>query len=263
MESEDLPDFVKTGTGPVTVFLLHGGYGGKDYWEPVIARLVAAGIRVVAWDAPGYGLSALPEGFTLDLAAEACVRLIVRMGSACNIVLGHSMGGLIAPRVHQMRPDLVQGVVLSATVASFGHLDSATQEEFIAERVAPLDRGMKLSEAASKLVRSMMGPDAQGADIETVIRVVAQTPTPTFRAAIRAIVKYNADAALAALDKPTLVIAGSVDPIGRPEDMRALAEHLPQARYVCIEGAGHYAWAEKPQEFDHHLIGFVRSVCAR
>lgn len=259
MDSKDLPDFTKVGTGPVTVFLLHGGYGGKEYWAPVIPRLVAAGLRVVAWDAPGYGVSALPQPFTLEIAAAACVRLIEAMGTGCNIVLGHSMGGLIAPKVHQLRPDLVQGVVLSATVGSFGHLDRETQESFIAERVAPLDKGLKLSEAASALVRSMMGPEAAGEDVDTVVRVVAGTPTDTFRAAIRAIVEYDAEAALTA---PTLVIAGSVDPIGRPEDMKTLAAHLPDARYHCIDGAGHYAWAEKPAEFDAHLIGFVRSVFA-
>lgn len=262
MDSTELPDFTKAGTGPVTVFLLHGGYGGKDYWAPVIPRLVAAGLRVVAWDTPGYGVSALPNPFTLEIAAEACARLIEAMGTGCNIVLGHSMGGLIAPKVHQLRPDLVQGVVLSATVASFGHLDRATQESFIAERVAPLDKGLKLSEAASALVRSMMGPGAGGEDVETVVRVVAGTPTDTFRAAIRAIVEYDAEAALAALTVPTLVIAGSTDPIGRPADMEALAARLPDARYHCVEGAGHYAWAEKPAEFDTHLIGFVRSVSA-
>ncbi|MCB1389451.1 MAG: alpha/beta hydrolase [Rhodobacteraceae bacterium] len=260
MNEAGIPDFVKAGSGPVTVYLLHGGYGGKEYWARVMARLVADGYRVIAWDAPGYGISPLPDPFTLEGAAEACVRLIEATGTRCNVVVGHSMGGLIAPKVHQLRPDLVQGVVVSATVASFGHLDRATQESFIAERVAPLDKGMRLDEAASALVRTMMGPGADGPEIDTVVGVVAQTPTPTFRAAIRAIVEYRAEAALDALDKPVLVIAGSLDPVGRPVDMKSLAAALRRSRYVEVEGTGHYAWAEKPAEYHSHLTRFLRDV---
>ena len=49
-----LPDYTVTGEGKVTVFLLHGIYGSKEYWRYQTERLVARGYRVVAWDAPGY-----------------------------------------------------------------------------------------------------------------------------------------------------------------------------------------------------------------
>ena len=93
-----VPDFQVAGDGDTTVFLLHGAYGSKDYFQHEIATLVGAGLRVVAWDAPGYGLSPLPaEGLSIESMAEACGRLIDLMGTARNILLGHSMGGIIAP----------------------------------------------------------------------------------------------------------------------------------------------------------------------
>ena len=57
-----IPDFQVARDSDTTVFLLHGAYGSKDHFRPEIETLVHAGLRVVAWDAPGYGLSALPEG---------------------------------------------------------------------------------------------------------------------------------------------------------------------------------------------------------
>ena len=48
-----LPDYQVTGEGKVTIFLLHGIYGSKEYWRPQTQRLVAPGYRVVAWGAPG------------------------------------------------------------------------------------------------------------------------------------------------------------------------------------------------------------------
>lgn len=55
-----LPDHEIAGRGPFTIYLLHGAYGSRQYFADLIAALVGHGYRVVAWDAPGYGLSELP-----------------------------------------------------------------------------------------------------------------------------------------------------------------------------------------------------------
>src|SRR5687768_4285553 len=91
------PDFQVAGSGDTTVFLLHGAYGSKDYFAHEIATRVGAGLRVVAWDAPGYGISPLPAGgLSIEGLADAAARLIDLMGSRRNVVLGHSMGGIVA-----------------------------------------------------------------------------------------------------------------------------------------------------------------------
>ena len=49
-----LPDYqLSNDAGKVTVYLLHGIYGAKEYWRPTIGRLIEHGYRVVAWEAPG------------------------------------------------------------------------------------------------------------------------------------------------------------------------------------------------------------------
>ena len=56
-----LPDYqLSNDAGKVTVYLLHGIYGAKEYWRPTIGRLIEHGYRVVAGEAPGYGQTALP-----------------------------------------------------------------------------------------------------------------------------------------------------------------------------------------------------------
>src|SRR3546814_10319818 len=98
-----LPDYSVTGTGRVTVFLLHGAFGAKEYWRSQIGALSGAGYRVVAWDCPGYGFSPLPDDFGVEACAEACAALIDREGGEANILLGHSMGGMIAQRAFDYR----------------------------------------------------------------------------------------------------------------------------------------------------------------
>lgn len=64
MTHTTLPDYEVAGNGPVTIFLLHGAYGSKTYYKNVIKSLVEQGFRVVAWNAPGYGISPLPENYS-------------------------------------------------------------------------------------------------------------------------------------------------------------------------------------------------------
>ena len=83
-----MPDFQVTGEGRTTVFLLHGIYGSKEYWRFQVERLVARGYRVVAWDAPGYGLSPLPDPFGFEVVAEAGAQLIEAQHTRSNVLSG-------------------------------------------------------------------------------------------------------------------------------------------------------------------------------
>ena len=130
-----MPDHEVHGDGGTTLFLLHGAYGSKEYFRDVTAALVGAGLRVVAWDAPGYGLSPLPaDGLAIPAMAEAAARLVEHAGSATNVILGHSMGGMVAQALCNRLPGRVHGLVISATVSSFSQKSEADKRTFLAEQ---------------------------------------------------------------------------------------------------------------------------------
>ena len=255
------PDFQVAGDAETTVFLLHGAYGCKDYFRHQIETLVNAGYRVVAWDAPGYGISPLPTGgLRIEGLAEAAARLIEREGSARNVVLGHSMGGITAPLVTVLAGDRVHGLVISATVATFARKSEQDKVTFLEERIAPLKRGIPFRQAALPVIRSMFASASQGPLVDMVIDVASGMRMETFCAAIEAITLYDGEEYLRKVRVPTLLIAGAEDKVGRPEGMRALTSVIPDARFACIEAAGHYAFAEQPEAFNQALLGFLREV---
>jgi len=258
------PDYQVTGDADTTVFLLHGAYGSKRYYEHETEVLVRAGYRVVAWDAPGYGISPLPGDYSIEGLADTCAELIRRTGTRRNVLFGHSMGGIIAPRVAVTLPDRVNALIVSATLGSFTRKSAEDRRVFLEERLAPLDRGLTLADAAMPVIRSMFAPGSQGPLVDRVIEVAAATPLKTFRAAITAIVNYDGDAALAQIAVPTLLIAGEYDKVGRPEGMRETAKSIRGAEFVCVPNSAHYAWAEQPDLFNQHLLGFIeRALAAR
>src|SRR5262245_11437069 len=174
-----LPDYTVSGEGKVTVFLLHGIYGSKEYWRPQTERLLARGYRVVAWDAPGYGLSPLPESFSFDVVAEAGALLISKLGTQRNVVHGHSMGGQITPRIRLKVPDLVHGIVISSTIGYFANRTKEEQEEFVRKRTAPPPPGLDPISANLIVVNGMLGPTSGGTEVDLVRHWASRTPPET------------------------------------------------------------------------------------
>ncbi|WP_404300475.1 alpha/beta fold hydrolase [Alicycliphilus denitrificans] len=254
------PDYQVSGSGDTTVFLLHGAYGSKDYFRHEIATLVRAGLRVVAWDAPGYGLSPLPEdGLSIERLGETAACLIDRCGTGTNIVLGHSMGGITAPAVYAARPDKVHGLVISATVGSFSQKSEEDRKTFLAERVEPLRAGNSFRDTAGAVIDSMFAPGSKGPMVDLVREVALSTNADTFCAAITAITLYDGEPNLKNVKVPALLLAGEHDKVGRPEGMKSVQTQLmPHAEYACIPDAGHYAFAEQHDVFNDHLLRFIR-----
>jgi pimeloyl-ACP methyl ester carboxylesterase len=254
------PDYQVTGDGKTTVFLLHGIYGSKEYWRPQTERLIARGYRVVAWDAPGYGLSPLPDPFSFDVVAEAGALLVNRLGTERNVLHGHSMGGQITPRIRLKVPDLVHGIVISSTIGYFANRTKEEQEEFVRKRTAPPPPGTDAITANTIVVNGMLGPTSGGPEVDLVRHWASRTPPDTVKAAVKAVQTWpeaDAVAGFKAISVPTLLVAGEVDQVGHPAGMKRVADMIKDCAFGVVPGSGHYPWAENPAEFNQHFFGFL------
>jgi pimeloyl-ACP methyl ester carboxylesterase len=240
-----------------TVFLLHGAFGAKEYWRSQIQALTGAGWRVVGWDAPGYGLSALPVPLTIDHCARALALLLQKEGGQRNVVMGHSMGGMIAQQAWRHARPLIHGYVLSATSASFGSPDGDWQKEFVRARVAPLDAGLTIAQHAPAMLRRMTAPGAEDPGMDLLVSTVSQMREETFRAAVAAIVGFEGRDLLPTLDVPVLCIAGERDTTAPASVMQKMAAKIAGAEFVSLPGLGHFGWAEDPPRFNQAVLDFL------
>lgn len=97
-----------------TVVLLHGKNFCAATWGVTIARLAAAGFRVIAPDQIGFCKSSKPERyqFTFHQLATNTRALLESRGVGRAIVVGHSMGGMLAARHALLFPDGVEQLVM-------------------------------------------------------------------------------------------------------------------------------------------------------
>jgi pimeloyl-ACP methyl ester carboxylesterase len=226
-----------------TFVLLHGGGHGGWCWQRVARLLRAAGHDVYTPTLTGFGdKSHLVEPapsfgtFLTDIA-----NLLHYEDLRDVTLVGHSMGGVIIPRVATLLPDRIRQVIwLAAVVCNDG--------ESLIEAVAPTP-----AMAAAVTIRA---DGALEQDTAKLVEVVLNDGTACDRAWVGERHCHSPPAALhergrlsefLSLDIPTGYIVATADLAIPPETARLFAERLPNARRAELE-ASHDCMISKPEE---------------
>ncbi|MEY4883926.1 MAG: hypothetical protein RIS34_1780 [Pseudomonadota bacterium] len=252
------PVCLRRGTGQTAVFLLHGVGGGKAAWLDSLQPLADAGFQAVAWDMPGYGESPPLDPCTNAALAHSLEQLIDHVGAARNVLVGHSMGGMVAQEAVALFAQKIHGLVLSGTTAAFGKPGGEWQQQFLNSRFAPLDAGVGMAGLARTLVPGMVAPQAGVTAIDAAASLMAGVPEASYRAALSAIVSFNRVSNLVNIRVPTLCIAGEYDQNAAPLVMKKMAECIAGAQYLCLPGVGHLANMERPDAFNEVVLKFLK-----
>jgi 3-oxoadipate enol-lactonase len=264
-----LPNYTTQGTGSTAVFLLHGVGGGRSSWESTQTALARQGYQAVAWDMPGYGSSSAVSPYTMHMLAQSLHTLVAHIGAQRNVLVGHSMGGMVAQEALAMgvqTTHAVDAAVFYATTPAFGKAGGDWQQQFLNDRFQPLDAGKGMGMLANDLVRSMFDHKSHASiplAMSSAQQMMAAVPEATYRAALTAIVSFNQRAHLPHIKIPTLCLSAEHDHNAPPAVMQKMAEYIPQALSLCLPDCGHLAHMECPEVFNATLLKFLQEHVAR
>lgn len=240
--------------GPL-LLCLHGIGSSSASFAPQFAELSAL-LRVVAWDAPGYGKSPDPAAaLTLDDFADAAAAVIRERGTGAH-VLGVSWGGVIALRLATRHPGLVTSLIVADSSPGSG-TDGARAEAMRA-------RAVELAELGPRAFAEARGPRlvSPGAPDELVRRVVdtmaGAVRLPGYAYAVESMASADLRAELPTVAAPTLVLCGDQDTVTGPEASQAIAGSVPRTACVIVKDAGHLANQEQPGRFNAWLLAHLR-----
>ncbi len=245
------------------VLFLHGIGGAGRAWAGQIASFRAAGFAPLAPDLPGYGGRPAVAKMDFEGLAEDVEAFVARHDLRRPVLVGHSMGGMVAQTMLRRRPEGYAAAVLACTSPAFGNADGDFQKKFIADRVGPLDAGRTMADLAPKMVERMMGPRPNSAGRALAVDVMGAVPADTYRAAVRCLVGFDERANLARISIPVLCLAGEADPNAPPPVVERMAGKIPGARYVCLPSVGHLPNLEAPAAFDAAVLDFLREARLR
>lgn len=236
------------------VILVHGIGNRSDGWLPVIPTL-ARSFRLITMDLRGHGQSGQPpDGYRhADYAADLQA-VIDRLGESAPLIVGHSLGGIVALEWAIGHPDVAAGIVAEDVPLSTGPGAEATFATWISMNGMPF--GALLTRYQSEL------PHLPEAQIRSRAESMAGTANAVFQAelaASRASRGNDEIARLGGVTSPVLLIHGDVETGGLvpSQDVQRFLAVVPNGRAARIAGGTHVLHRDRPDEFLRLVVPFL------
>jgi pimeloyl-ACP methyl ester carboxylesterase len=231
------------GSGPALV-LLNGWTASGLVWPTTWVSALEKRFRVIRIDNRGTGWSrSAPAPYTLADLADDALDVLRACGVDQAVVLGNSMGGMIAQELALRHPERVSRLVLVSTAPPIPAQIAPDPAPFMAA-LAPPAPGQDLRLHFKALWSEYAAPSFSAAHPEVFDEIAEQvvrrvTPRPRVVDQLRAVRAWRGSDRLRRLDVPTVVVHGDQDPLMPVGNGMRLARLIAGAEYVELEGAGH------------------------
>lgn len=235
------------------VLLLHAFPLRAAMWEP--QRTALGSRKILTPDFPGFGGRA-PAATELDGFAQAALDQMDAARIDRAVVVGLSMGGYVAFRLHALVPERLAGLVLADTKA--GADDEAGRLKRTDQAARARNEGVGWLE---ELLPALLGQTSRDTRPEVVatVRAMLEDADPEGVARALEAMRGRPDSTpyLAEIQVPVLVLVGEEDTLTPVDEARQMVDRIPDARLAVITRAGHLSNLEAPAAFNEELLRFL------
>jgi pimeloyl-ACP methyl ester carboxylesterase len=252
-----------------TIVFLHGGEHDHSVWILQSRYMAHHGYGVLALDLPGHMRSAGPPLATIESIAEHIAGALKACGTERLLLVGHSMGSLVALELGTALRDKTHGVVLIATAFPMRVSDALLD----ATKNSPpqaMDMINVWSHSASITAfdrkPSNPGPGFSNVwgNLRLMQRVAQRSGSDVLRADFAACNAYQRGTqAVAELTCPALFILSATDSMTPARTAQPLIDACQDATVVTLPGTGHSLMAENPDGVREALRRFATRAFGR
>lgn len=231
------------------MFLLLHGWGANSATFTELSTKLQPNYRVIALDLPGFGNTQAPKTawgiedysrFVSDFLKKIEVKQLYGL-------VGHSFGGRIALYIAGNHVIDIQKLIL---LDAHGLPESGSLRRGLYKIVAKLGRlaTYPLPPTKRQKLRQKLYAKAGAQDY---------LANPHLKETFKRVIEQDATDYAKNISQPTLLIYGSEDKTTPPELGKRLSELILHSKFEIIEGAGHYAYLDKPVEVWQKIEGFL------
>jgi pimeloyl-ACP methyl ester carboxylesterase len=251
----------RQGAGPAALTFIHGITADGSRWRELQADL-AARWSSQAIDLRGHGWSTRAETYrVIDYAADL---IEILQGSAPQVLIGHSLGGLVALQVAAMRPDLVRGLIIE-DAPLFHRSEGIDARPELAAAFAAEQARRRNAADHSALLQALAAerPEADLAKLRHRADQHWRCDPGIWQPILDNTLSDGATGfeGLAAVSCPTLLLRGDPER-GAALDPRAsgaLVQIMPNCRELFFAGSGHGILGDAGERYRSELIAFLES----
>jgi len=252
--SGDVPLNVQTAGGGPPIIFIHGWASSLRFWRFQFSHF-ARRYRVVAYDLRGHGGSGRPRGkrYSVEYHVGDLECIVEELDLGEPILVGHSLGGMIAMKYALNHPGDVRGLVLAGASPrpAFNWREKAKMTLF--RWIVRLSRRL----AARLTRRALFSPSTEPELVGWVRRESMRTPTHVLLACLRAAEEFDVMEKLGDLRTPTALVVAERDRAVPPSIIAYMERVMPMVRRLDLPGAGHNCMLERPQLFNQLVEGFI------
>jgi pimeloyl-ACP methyl ester carboxylesterase len=260
------------GEGGSDVLMIHGLGAAKSSFFDCAALLAEAGHRVHAIDLPGFGGSSKPATapYTATWFAKSVCGVMDELGIESAHLAGNSMGGRVALEIGLRRPERVRSIAALCPAVAFVKRDFHPVVRLLRPELGLLPHKLRRGMVERQLWSLFCDPDALDPSVADVVvdefqRIYGSAGARVaFYASARNIYldrpfgRGGFYPRLAGLEPPALFVWGSHDPLIPAGFRRYVAEALPGAEQIVLDGCGHVPQIERPEQ----TAGMLRRLFA-
>jgi pimeloyl-ACP methyl ester carboxylesterase len=248
------------GEGP-PVLALHGVGGGAYFFRGLAERL-GLNYRVLATDLPsGLRPDGSAEPASMDVWADGLGELVAARASEPVVVVGHSLGTILALELWRRRPDLIRAVVF---VGGLPEVRDAVRPR-LRQRLESIVAG-GMTGWGPTVAAGVFGRRAFQTTPETIgmfERLLELHPPSTYIRNMEALLAASAVDVAATVTVPCLSISGTEDHYAPPEFVTAFVRGLGvPCEPVLLDGVGHMPFFEVPETFAQTVGAFLARLPA-
>lgn len=275
-------DVKATSPNGKTVVLLHGKNFGGSYWQRTIADLSKAGYRVIAPDQIGFGKSSKPDRyqFSFHTMATHTSELLISLGVTRYMVVGHSMGGMLATRLTLMFPQAVAKLALVNPIGLEDYRSRVpyrTVDQIYAQELKANEQSIRDYQRQAYFAGNWKPEYDKLIEVAVGWTLHKDYPKIAWNSALTSDMIYTQPVVqeFPNLKAPTLLIVGTRDrtaigkdrvpkeqqeELGRYEKLgKVTASTIPGSKLVEIEGVGHMPQVEAYDRYLAALSDFLGS----
>jgi len=243
------------------IVLLHGVSSLAASFGPLFVSLPSRGLRVIAWDAPGYGGSdPLPDAAPSPAQyAESLRAFVDALGLKRFFLLGHSFGALPAAAFCRMTgKDRVRKLILASPTPGYAAAAPELRQERVEDRLRNM-AALGPAGLADKRAPEVLSSQAPPRALMLVKAVMRELRPEGYAQAVRMLGRGDIFAEARGIVVPTLVLCGSADTVTPEKLCRGIADAIAGARFELLAGPGHACYVEAPGPFDDAVLDFLEA----